>query len=154
MKTRLKHMTAALLTLIMVIGMVPLNAFAWGTEGEVCSSKFGSAYGGMTAESIIPQAKSTLLPTTATATSQSTRKRVETQDESLLLPMPPARSIRYIALSPNRFHILKQRIHLFQRQQQQIFSEPAESCTRGHYAYNGIRLAGGVEYAGWWNKQR
>ena len=33
MKTRLKHMTAALLTLIMVIGMVPLNAFAWGTEG-------------------------------------------------------------------------------------------------------------------------
>lgn len=46
MKTRLKHMTAALLTLIMVIGMVPLNAFAWGTEGEVCSSKFGSAYVG------------------------------------------------------------------------------------------------------------
>ena len=30
----------------------------------------------------------------------------------------------------------------------------AESCTRGHYAYNGIRLAGGVEYAGWGNKQR
>ena len=46
MKTRLKHMTAALLTLIMIIGMVPLNAFAWGTEGEVCSSKFGSAYVG------------------------------------------------------------------------------------------------------------
>lgn len=46
MKTRLKHMTAALLTLIMIIGLVPLNAFAWGTEGEVCSSKFGSAYVG------------------------------------------------------------------------------------------------------------
>ena len=43
---KLNFVLKKLYTLIMVIGMVPLNAFAWGTEGEVCSSKFGSAYVG------------------------------------------------------------------------------------------------------------
>lgn len=43
---------AALLSLIMVVGVVPLNgfAFAWGTEGQVCSSKFGDRYVGFDGE--------------------------------------------------------------------------------------------------------
>ena len=100
MKTRLKHMTAALLTLIMIIGMVPLNAFAWGTEGEVCSSKFGSAYVGYDGGKYYSASKiDFLLPMTATATFLSTRKRVETHGEGLSLPMPQEQSIRFIALS-------------------------------------------------------
>ena len=41
---------AALLSLIMVVGLVPLDALAWGTEGQVCSSKFGDAYVGFDGE--------------------------------------------------------------------------------------------------------
>lgn len=41
---------AALLSVVMVAGMVPLNAFAWGTEGQVCSSSFGDKYVGYDGE--------------------------------------------------------------------------------------------------------
>ena len=41
---------AALLSLIMVVGLVPLDALAWGTEGQVCSSGFGGAYVGYDGE--------------------------------------------------------------------------------------------------------
>ena len=50
MKKRFGRVMAALLSLIMVVGMVPLNTFAWGTEGQVCSSKFGDAYLGFDGE--------------------------------------------------------------------------------------------------------
>ena len=50
MKKRFGRVMAALLSLIMVVGLVPLDALAWGTEGQVCSSKFGDAYVGFDGE--------------------------------------------------------------------------------------------------------
>ncbi len=44
MKKRFGRVMAALLSLIMVVGLVPLDALAWGTEGQVCSSSFGDKY--------------------------------------------------------------------------------------------------------------
>lgn len=50
MKKGFGRITAALLSLIMIVGLVPLNAFAWGTEGQVCSSTFGDKYVGSDGE--------------------------------------------------------------------------------------------------------
>ncbi len=50
MKKRFGRLMAALLSLVMVAGMVPLNAFAWGNEGTVCSSAFGDRYIGYDGE--------------------------------------------------------------------------------------------------------
>ncbi len=44
MKKKCSRIMAALLSVLMVVGIVPLNAFAWGTEGQVCSSAFGDPY--------------------------------------------------------------------------------------------------------------
>lgn len=46
MKKSFGRVMAALLSLIIVVGLVPLDALAWGTEGQVCSSKFGDPYVG------------------------------------------------------------------------------------------------------------
>lgn len=100
MKTRLKHMTAALLTLIMVIGMVPLNAFAWGTEGEVCSSKFGSAYVGYDGGKYYSASKIDFIAYDSNGNISKHTKAGGNARRKFTLPMPPARSIRYIALSP------------------------------------------------------
>lgn len=46
MKKKRFNIMAALLSMLMVAGVVPLNAFAWGTQGQVCSSAFGDKYVG------------------------------------------------------------------------------------------------------------
>ena len=46
MKKKCSRIMAALLSMLMVAGVVPLNAFAWGTQGQVCSSAFGDKYVG------------------------------------------------------------------------------------------------------------
>ena len=46
MKKKRFRIMAALLSMLMVAGVVPLNAFAWGTQGQVCSSAFGDKYVG------------------------------------------------------------------------------------------------------------
>ena len=46
MKKKRFRIMAALLSMMMVAGAVPLNAFAWGTQGQVCSSAFGDKYVG------------------------------------------------------------------------------------------------------------
>lgn len=50
MKTKFGRIIAALLSLIMVVGLVPMDAFAWGTEGQACSSAFGDKYVGYDGE--------------------------------------------------------------------------------------------------------
>ena len=50
MKKRFGRIMAALLSLIMVIGLVPVDALAWGTEGQACSSAFGEKYVGYDGE--------------------------------------------------------------------------------------------------------
>lgn len=46
MKKKCSRIMVALLSTLLLIGIVPLNAFAWGTQGQVCSSAFGDKYVG------------------------------------------------------------------------------------------------------------
>ena len=50
MKKKFARIMSALLSLMMVVGIVPLNAFAWGTTGQTCSSDFGNKYVGYDGE--------------------------------------------------------------------------------------------------------
>ena len=50
MKKTFGRVMSALLSVLMVVGMLPLSALAWGTEGQVCSSKFGDPYVGFDGE--------------------------------------------------------------------------------------------------------
>lgn len=50
MKKKFARIMSALLSLMMVVGIVPLNAFAWGTTGQICSSDFGDKYVGYDGE--------------------------------------------------------------------------------------------------------
>ena len=40
------RLTAVFLALLMIVTAMPLTSFAWGVEGQVCSSKFGDRYVG------------------------------------------------------------------------------------------------------------
>lgn len=50
MKKRYARYIAALLSCLMIISIIPLNSFAWGTAGQTCSSEFSDRYVGYDGE--------------------------------------------------------------------------------------------------------
>lgn len=49
-RSKFGRLAAGLLAVVMLLSAVPMTTFAWGYEGEVCSSKYGDRYVGADGE--------------------------------------------------------------------------------------------------------